>query len=197
MKYSNERFHTGGFIMGDVYERNIDDESKKLIPAYVGVYDRERLLGYVTYYSDVDNTNWGMRLTENLSAQRQTGRSYTVMLCLAFVFFVLAIFIVQIFITKNVLAPIEQIMNVFNDIKATQDYSKRLPKSNSVEMNQLSDEINGLLTYIEDENIQEKERQRHLRELAECDPLTGINNKKAIEQKMQCMMLRLMERIHM
>ena len=48
-----------------------------------------------------------MRLTENLSAQRQTGRSYTVMLCLAFVFFVLAIFIVQIFITKNVLAPIE------------------------------------------------------------------------------------------
>ena len=60
------------------------------------------------------------------------------MLCLAFVFFVLAIFIVQIFITKNVLAPIEQIMNVFNDIKATQDYSKRLPKSNSVEMNQLS-----------------------------------------------------------
>ena len=93
----------------------------------------------------------------------------------------------QIFITKNVLAPIEQIMNVFNDIKATQDYSKRLPKSNSVEMNQLSDEINGLLTHIEDENIQEKERQRHLRELAECDPLTGINNKKAIEQKMLAM----------
>lgn len=272
MKYSNERFHTGGFIMGDVYERNIDDESKRLIPAYVGVYDEERLLGYiaeeldtayfdelrlnmdslaagtfylldgngmiitagdtkqkkslshfvtdssernsfqkawdevdhnsnpvgkiyykyrgdsyVTYYSDVDNTNWGMRLTDNLSAQRQTGRSYTVMLCLAFAFFVLAIFIVQIFITKNVLAPIEQIMNVFNDIKATQDYSKRLPKSNSVEMNQLSDEINGLLTHIEDENIQEKERQRHLRELAECDPLTGINNKKAIEQKMLAM----------
>lgn len=47
MKYSNERFHTGGFIMGDVYERNIDDESKKLIPAYVGVYDEERLLGYI------------------------------------------------------------------------------------------------------------------------------------------------------
>ena len=47
MKYSNERFHTGGFIMGDVYERNIDDESKRLIPAYVGVYDEERLLGYI------------------------------------------------------------------------------------------------------------------------------------------------------
>ena len=151
------------------------------------IYYKYRGDSYVTYYSDVDNTNWGMRLTENLSAQRQTGRSYTVMLCLAFVFFVLAIFIVQIFITKNVLAPIEQIMNVFKDIKATQDYSKRLPKSNSVEMNQLSDEINGLLTHIEDENIQEKERQRHLRELAECAPLTGINNKKAIEQKMLAM----------
>lgn len=71
------------------------------------IYYKYRGDSYVTYYSDVDNTNWGMRLTENLSAQRQTGRSYTVMLCLAFVFFVLAIFIVQIFITKNVLAPIE------------------------------------------------------------------------------------------
>ena len=66
------------------------------------------------------------------------------------------------FITKNVLAPIEQIMNVFNDIKATQDYSKRLPKSNSVEMNQLSDEINGLLTHIEDENIQGKRKGKDI-----------------------------------
>ena len=32
--------------------------------------------------------------------------------------------------------------------------------------------------------MQEKARQRHLREMAECDPLTGIKNKKAIEQKM-------------
>lgn len=29
---------------------------------------------YVTYYSDVDYTDWGIRVTENLSEQRQTGR---------------------------------------------------------------------------------------------------------------------------
>lgn len=29
---------------------------------------------YVTYYSDVDYTDWGIRVTENLSEQRETGR---------------------------------------------------------------------------------------------------------------------------
>ena len=28
---------------------------------------------YITYYSDVENTGWGIRVTENLSAQKQTG----------------------------------------------------------------------------------------------------------------------------
>jgi len=30
---------------------------------------------YITYYSDVENTCWGIRVTENLSAQKQTGRT--------------------------------------------------------------------------------------------------------------------------
>lgn len=29
---------------------------------------------YVTYYSDVDYTDWGICVTENLSEQRETGR---------------------------------------------------------------------------------------------------------------------------
>ena len=29
---------------------------------------------YVTYYSDVDYSDWGIRFTENLSEQRETGR---------------------------------------------------------------------------------------------------------------------------
>lgn len=278
MKYSDDRFHTGDFIIGDVYERDIDGVSKKLVPAYVGIYDHDRLIGYVaeeldtgyfdglrlnidslaagtfylldgngtiitagdnkqkkslshfvtnnserngfqkawdevdhkenptgkiyykyqnnayvTYYSNVDYTDWGIRVTENLSEQRQTGRSYSVMLGLSLVFFVLSLFVAQILVTKNIMSPIENIMNVFNIIKQTQDYSVRIPESNSSEMNQLSEEINELLAYIEKENIHEKEKQRHLKELAECDPLTQINNKKAIEQKMLAMVQNAMD----
>lgn len=278
MKYSNDKFHTGNFIIGDVYERDIDGTSKKLVPAYVGIYDDGSLIGYVseeldteyfdglrlnmdslaagtfylldgngaiitagdtkqtkslsrfvtsnserngfqkawdevdhesnpsgkiyymyqgddyvTYYSDVDYTDWGIRVTENLSEQRQTGRAYSFMLGLVLLFLVLCLFVAQILVTKNIMTPIENIMSVFDTIKKTQDYSIRIPESNSTEMNRLADEINELLSHIEKENMYEKEKQRHLKELAECDPLTGINNKKAIEQKMLAMVQNAMD----
>ena len=60
-------------------------------------------------------------------------------------------------------------------------------------MGKLSAGINELLAYIEDEDIQEKQRQRHLRELAELDPLTGIKNKKAIEQSVLSMVQQAAE----
>lgn len=278
MKYSNDKFHTGNFIIGDVYERDIDGTSKKLVPAYVGIYDDGSLIGYVseeldteyfdglrlnmdslaagtfylldgngaiitagdtkqtkslsrfvtsnserngfqkawdevdhesnpsgkiyymyqgddyvTYYSDVDYTDWGIRVTENLSEQRETGRAYSFMLGLVLLFLVLCLFVAQILVTKNIMTPIENIMSVFDTIKKTQDYSIRIPESNSTEMNRLADEINELLSHIEKENMYEKEKQRHLKELAECDPLTGINNKKAIELKMLAMVQNAMD----
>lgn len=148
---------------------------------------------YVTYYSDVDYTDWGIRVTENLSEQRETGRAYSFMLGLVLLFLVLCLFVAQILVTKNIMTPIENIMSVFDTIKKTQDYSIRIPESNSTEMNRLADEINELLSHIEKENMYEKEKQRHLKELAECDPLTGINNKKAIELKMLAMVQNAMD----
>ena len=41
--------------------------------------------------------------------------------------------------------------------------------------------------------MHEKQRQRHLRELAELDPLTGIKNKKAIEQSVLSMVQQAAE----
>lgn len=106
---------------------------------------------YVTYYSDVDYTDWGIRVTENLSEQRQTGMAYSFMLGLVLLFLVLCLFVAQILVTKNIMTPIENIMSVFDTIKKTQDYSIRIPESNSTEMNRLADEINELLSHIEKE----------------------------------------------
>ncbi len=272
LKYIDERFHDGNFSIGNAYERETDDGLKKVVPAYIGVFQGEQLIGYIaeeldtsyfdelrlnmdslaegtfylldgngtiitagdtkqkesihhfvtsssqrnefqekwnaidhdanpvgeiyyryqgndyiTFYSNVENTDWGIRVTENLSAQKETAKSYRVLIILTVGFLAAGILVAQSFITKKLLSPIEKIMQTFADIKQTQDYSLRIPVSTKDEMGQLGNGINELLSYIEAEDIQEKARQRHLKELAECDPLTGIKNKKAIEQKILSM----------
>lgn len=144
-------------------------------------------MDYITFYSNVENTDWGVRITENLSAKKETAKSYRVLIFLTVVFLAAGILVVQSLITKKLLSPIEKIMQTFADIKQTQDYSLRIPVSTKDEMGQLGNGINELLSYIEAEDMQEKARQRHLKELAECDPLTGIKNKKAIEQQILSM----------
>ena len=47
MKYVDERFHTGDFIIGDCYERETDDGLKKIVPAYIGVFWNDNLIGYI------------------------------------------------------------------------------------------------------------------------------------------------------
>ncbi len=269
LKYISAQYHTGEFVIGNTYERRTDDGLKKVVPAYVGAYYNNELIGYiaeeldtayfddlrlnmdslaegtfylldgngaiitagdtkqktsidnfvtkhsdrndfqkkwdaidhdanpsgkihyhyqgmdyVTYYSNVENTDWGIRITENLTAQRETSKTYTVLILLSLGFVAIGILIAQSFVTKKILSPINAIMQTFARIKETQDYSIRIPIRTTDEMGQLAGGINKLLCFIEEEDMQEKARQRHLREMAECDPLTGIKNKKAIEQKM-------------
>lgn len=47
LKNIDEKFHTGEFIMGNVCERVTDDGKKKLVPAYIGIYDDSNLIGYI------------------------------------------------------------------------------------------------------------------------------------------------------
>ena len=269
LKYISAQYHTGEFVIGNTYERRTDDGLKKVVPAYVGAYYNNELIGYiaeeldtayfddlrlnmdslaegtfylldgngaiitagdtkqktsidnfvtkhsdrndfqekwdaidhdanpsgkihyhyqgmdyVTYYSNVENTDWGIRITENLTAQRETSKTYTVLILLSLGFVAIGILIAQNLVTKKILSPINAIMQTFARIKETQDYSIRIPIRTTDEMGQLAGGINTLLCFIEKEDMQEKARQRHLREMADCDPLTGIKNKKAIEQKM-------------
>ncbi len=278
LKYVDERFHTGDFIMGNSYERETDDGLKKIVPAYIGVFSNDQLIGYIaeeldtayfdelrlnmdsladgtfyildgngaiitagnttqkesisqlessgkdredfqkawdsidhnanpqgeirykyqgqsyiTYYSNIENSDWGVRITENLSAQKESARNYSFLMIFALVFVAIGVMIAQYMLTKKLLAPIEKIMEIFSQIKAEQNYSLRIPVESKDEMGKLSGEINELLAYIEEEDMQEKQRQRHLQELAECDPLTGIKNKKAIEQTMLSMVQQAAE----
>ncbi len=268
-KYSNEKFHTGKFFIGNCYERDIDGVTKKVVPSYSGIYQDNTLIGYIaeeldtdyfdelrlnmdsvtggtfylldgngaiisagdtkhkdsinkfvttdkerenfqnawnaidheanpsgevrysyngikyiTYYSNVANTEWGIRITENLSAQRESIHSYTALILISLCLLGISIMYAQHFFAVKLLTPIDKITETFDAIKSNQDYSLRIPVNSKDEMGKLATGINELLDYIESADIEEKTRQRHLRELAERDPLTGVKNKKAIEQVM-------------
>ena len=267
LKNADTKFHAGTFIMGDVYERQTDDGLKRVVPAYIGVYEKSELIGYIseeldttyfdelrlnmdslssgtfylldgnnsiitagkttqknsltefvtksadrsdfqkkwnaidreanprgeiyykyngeqyiTYYSNVENSNWTVRVTENLTAQKKDMMSYKLLWVILFVFFAVGTVIVQILTTRKFLQPIESAMDVFAKIKETQDYSLRIPVKSKDEMGQLSQSINELLAYTEKEKMYEKMEQDKLKQQAESDPLTGVKNKKAIEQ---------------
>lgn len=148
---------------------------------------------YITYYSDVENTGWGIRVTENLSAQKQTGRTYGVLIALGLSALIIGVFCTQYFMTKKISAPITHILQVFAQIRESEDYSLRVHIQEKHETGELAAGINELLDYVEQADRKEKERQQKLLQMAENDPLTGIKNKKAIEKEMLSMVQRAVE----
>jgi len=148
---------------------------------------------YITYYSDVENTGWGIRVTENLSAQKQTGRTYGVLIALGLSALIIGVCCTQYFMTKKIFAPITHILQVFAQIRESEDYSLRVHIQEKHETGELAAGINELLDYVEQADRKEKERQQKLLQMAENDPLTGIKNKKAIEKEMLSMVQRAVE----
>lgn len=148
---------------------------------------------YITYYSDVENICWGIRVTENLSAQKQTGRTYGVLIALGLSALIIGVCCTQYFMTKKIFAPITHILQVFAQIRESEDYSLRVHIQEKHETGELAAGINELLDYVEQADRKEKERQQKLLQMAENDPLTGIKNKKAIEKEMLSMVQRAVE----
>lgn len=148
---------------------------------------------YITYYSDVENTCWGIRVTENLSAQKQTGRTYGMLITLGLSALIIGVCCTQYFMTKKIFAPITHILQVFAQIRESEDYSLRVHIQEKHETGELAAGINELLDYVEHADRKEKERQQKLLQMAENDPLTGIKNKKAIEKEMLSMVQRAVE----
>lgn len=148
---------------------------------------------YITYYSDVANTGWGIRVSENLSAQKQTGKTYGILIGLGLSALIIGVCCTQYFMTKKIFAPITHILQVFAQIRESEDYSLRVHIQEKHETGELAAGINELLDYVEQADRKEKERQQKLLQMAENDPLTGIKNKKAIEKEMLLMVQRAVE----
>lgn len=140
---------------------------------------------YITYYSDIDYTNWGIRVTANLGSYKETSKSFRAFLILAFGMIAVVMTLVSLFVSKRLTRPISKIAETLQKIQDDQDYSLRVENSKADEVGFLGGKINELLEYIEQENMLEREHKRYLERKAERDPLTGVNNKRAVEERIQ------------
>lgn len=137
---------------------------------------------YITYYSYIDYTDWDIQITVNLSAYQDSRNAYKVLLLITIVVVTALLMVINYFITGRLTNAIENITGTLKKVQEEQNYALRIENYGKDELGVLACDINHLLNYIEKENLQEKEQQRHLAIQAKRDPLTGINNKKAIEE---------------
>ena len=87
----------------------------------------------------------------------------------------------QSFFVQQITFPISKAVQIFDYIKQTGDYFVRFEVNEKNEFGKIAESINSLLDYIEKEKLKEKAIKNKLIQQAESDPLTGIKNKKAIE----------------
>ncbi len=245
MEGINEKYHTGKFTVGIVYERQTDDGLKRMVPFYQGIYDEDGLIGYLvvevsceyfdrlrlhtdfledgtlylfdendeiitagtaeetesreemvstvqdrenyyeawnnfdhekntegviyyqfknqdymTYFANIESTNWNLRITENMTAQWKSNQNTILLIVLEGLSLVAIMIIVQVIITKRLVAPVNKIVNVLKSIKEKHDYSLRINVKRKDEIGAMAQGIDELLEYIEEAEIEEKRRHR-------------------------------------
>lgn len=149
---------------------------------------------YITYYSDLAYTEWSIWVTANMSVYKENTKAYRVLLLLAAFTITIILIIVNYWLTKRLTRPISHIADTLKSIQKEQNYAVRVEQGRKDELGFLAGEVNRLLEYIEKEDIQEKERQRYLTRQAERDSLTGLKNKKTIENKIQDVVQQAIEK---
>lgn len=137
---------------------------------------------YITYYSDVEYTNWRVLLTTGLDSYKAEQTVYCILASvLLLLCIVLAVWSGR-FAARRIVRPIQKISDTLRGIQVNQDYSLRVPVERMDELGSLGTEINGLIDFIETENLYKAKQQRLLREKAEQDALTKVLNKERISQ---------------
>ncbi len=248
---SSPENHSGEFVIGNVYERTTDNGLKRIVPSYIGIYDGEKLIGYLiqendceyfnrlrvqtdfledgtiyltdgneklitagygneeesrvdrvttpeeresyqkawnafdhdryskgtityefggqkylTYFSRIENTEWIIRVTENMTAQLGSNNNIYFVLFFEGIVVILISFVVQIMIAKRLVAPLNRIVLTLKDVQNKHDYSLRTGVKRKDEVGFVADGIDELLEYIEQEELQEKQKQREFAEEA-------------------------------
>lgn len=137
---------------------------------------------YITYYSDVEYTNWRVLLTTGLDSYKAEQTVYSILASVLLLLCIILAVWSGRFASRRIVRPIQKISDTLRGIQSNQDYSLRIPVERKDELGNLGTEINGLIDFIETENLYKAKQQRLLREKAEQDALTKVLNKERISQ---------------
>ena len=140
---------------------------------------------YFTNYAVLKYSDWTVRVTADLDSYLDSGGTYVVLVVAILAVGVLLMMVLNRYITKRTVQPIEEIRAVLQRVQNTHDYALRLNPSIDDEMGELQHEINHLLQCVMELQMKEKAEQKSLEKKAEKDPMTGVMNKKAIAVRVQ------------
>lgn len=137
---------------------------------------------YITYYSNVEYSDWQVLLTTGMDSYRAENTVYCILASMLILLCIILAFWIGRFASQRIVHPIQKISGTLRGIQSRQDYSLRVPVERRDELGSLGTEINGLIDFIETENLYKAKQQRLLKEKAEQDALTKVLNKERINQ---------------
>lgn len=194
---TNQKQSIGGFVTSakdrEDFQEKWDsiDREKNPSGSIKYKYNGDR---YITYYSNLENTDWSIRVTENCSAQTRSMNGFSIYLILIMATMIVGVILLENFFAQRIISPIQKAVQTFEDIRHTQDYSIRLSVDRKDELGNLAESVNELLSYAEIDKKLEKETRRQLQIQAEWDALTGVKNKKTIESTLYDMVADSVEK---
>lgn len=137
---------------------------------------------YMSYYSGFQYTDWTLITTVSVDEVLQRKAGYHTLGLMLLVCLPALLLTANYFLSEKLGKPMDNMVEKFGRIKASEDYSIRMNYSSKNELGIISSEVDSLLSYIEKNIKKEKQKQETLKEIAERDPLTNLYNKKAIEE---------------
>lgn len=137
---------------------------------------------YITYYSNIEYTDWRIMLTVNMSNYRADQTVYRTLIYFLIVLCAILAVWIGAFTSRRIMKPVGLISGTLDEIKQKQDYSLRIDIERMDEVGILATEINELLDFIETENLYEANQRRLLQQKADQDALTKVLNRERIMQ---------------
>ncbi len=119
---------------------------------------------YMTYFSNMRDSGWSLRITENLSAQWASMRSMYFAIAMEGIAVVVLMIFIQLFMTKKLVTPFNRIVEALKKVQETGDYSIRTGVIRTDEVGTIAAGIDDLLAFAD--RTKQEEEQKH-REFAE------------------------------
>lgn len=137
---------------------------------------------WITYYSNIDHTDWCIRVSMDASHYNAQIENLKLMLMIIFIIIFIVSLGSQLLINKHILSPLNKITDVLLKVQNEQDYSARVEYIQNSEIGYVAHQLNYMLELLEKEKINDAIEHKKLTDLAQTDPLTMLLNKRAFRQ---------------